>query len=112
MSSRGYTEGTAYIDVTSLEAVECTQRVRSRNNSVTWLVRNLTKVEVTVDLKNFKGVAGAGPLGYTPLDLSIGPLPPGHRGAIRGDFTGRPGDVYDYGVVVNGRTATDPQIEI
>ncbi len=111
MSSSGHTVGAAQLDVTASDRVVCTQRVKSVNNRVIWLVRNLTDGDVTVGLQNFRPVAGADKrLRYPPL--SIGPLPPGHRGAIRGDFTGRPGDVYDYDVVVNGKTATDPQIEI
>jgi hypothetical protein len=119
MSESGQTVVVAQIYVTAGgddPTIQVTQKVKSglglviwhvHNNSGTDLtnvkVANFTRADTNIDIEIRSGAFS---------DLSTGPIPNGQQRTIPGFFRGRPGDVYNYDVEVNGEVAADPQLEI
>jgi hypothetical protein len=120
MSETAPTFIVAQIHVTSGDAtpaVTYTSRVRSGFGVVIWFVHNDTGDELdNVKVGHFtpaaNGIGALGILSGSFADLNTGPIPDGHKAILPGVFVGRPGDVYNYEIEVDGRLAADPQLEI
>lgn len=123
MSESGTTFHVGHIYVTrgglgsSTPTVDCTQKVRTDRGSVHWVVHNTSGGELTdVCVKNFTPVDTDRAMrilsGALPDDLCSGRIAAGGKGHIPGHFNGQPGDVYNYEIWVDGKLASDPQLEI
>ena len=109
--------GIASIEVTGLNQVTVTHRVKAVATAVVWLVHNSTNSDVTVCVTNFRP-KDSKEKGYfqatflTPRDKCTENLRPDHTGVIAAQFDGNSGQILLYDVTIDGVTAADPELEI
>ena len=117
MSSSTETTGIATIEVTSLNQVRVTQRVKSVVGAVAWHVHNNTASNVKVCINNFRPADAAQEGSFQARfllenDHCTHSVTPDGIGVIHAIFSGKPKQILKYDVAVNGTIATDPELEI
>lgn len=108
--------GVATIEVFDGYRIEVTRRVKTIFGGASWRVINRSKDAVMVCVSNFRPASSLDQELGRRLLLPTGDcthsLPSRHSGWIVAEFDGRPGDLYNYDVLVNGTPAADPELEI
>src|SRR5437773_11545645 len=105
MSDSADTIGIAHIEVTSLNQVTVTRRVKSAAGIVVWSVHNNTASPLTVCVTHFRSVAVKKDDFQSTFLLATNctqQLRPDGIGVIAGAFHGNPGSILTYDVELDG----------